>query len=149
MSSRWQGWKLASQQLTIAQSLRDTSALTLSRPGSLLLPLPSSSWTGRSSTKLKKYSTIERSEVNGSTSFSGKIRRKPRGSGKGTYTDAWNSSRTTSEGLESKGAFYRLSSPVKCPQGLRENLLSRLLRLRLLPLGLRLRIPDLELDPFP
>ena len=39
--------------------------------------------------------------------------------------------------------------PVKCPLGLREDLLSRLPRLRLLPLGQRPRILDLELDPFP
>ena len=38
---------------------------------------------------------------------------------------------------------------MKCPLGLQEDLLSRLLRLRLLPLGLRPRTLDLELDPFP
>ena len=44
---------------------------------------------------------------------------------------------------------FQMMYNLKCPLGLREDLLSRLPRLRLLPLGLHLRTPDLELDPFP
>ena len=55
----------------------------------------------------------------------------------------------SSEGLESKGAFFRLSSPVKCPEALREDLLRQPRLLGILPLGRQEGLQDPQDLPSP
>ena len=100
--------------------LKRYERLTLSRHAYPLVPLHSSSWTGKSSMRSRRCLTIVKSEGRDSTSFNGKAPLNPHGSGRLTSIDAWISLRSTSAGLASKDAFSRLSSPVQCRRALRE-----------------------------
>ena len=63
--------------------------------------------------KWRRFWTTARFEEKGSTYCNGRIPPKPHGNGKEISLDAWTYSRITFASLESKGAFSRLSSPVK------------------------------------